>query len=538
MHKTSRSAVDTPVIKATPVVLALAAMLVLCSPANAASIGHSRLLSKPGQPLRIDVPVRQLSQADIQSLRVRAAPASAWQQAGLVPPVDLSTLQVKVAEGFAPQSRVIQIRSSQPFNGPVADLLLQVDTAAGSQQHQVSLLAYESGAGTAAATQPGASPSGQGSTAGAQASGASPSAPSSISVRRGDTLFALATANAVEGVTVYQMMVALQRANPQAFIDGNLNLVKAGAKLSIPDASALRAVSDREARRIFQQHVQAYAAYRQGIAAKRGAAVQGGSAQKGALSNGSGQASAAPGPAHGDRVLLSSGAAPESARDEQDATQQNISESQSRVSQLERNVHSLNQALQMQGEAAKDAVLEGAAAVSQTLSDATNGVGGSPESSTASPAAQAAGSSAQAGTASTGASDAGTAQGAGNAPAGSATGETSSNAQAGSSSPQAPSGQASANGGSNDGAGATQDNTTTTSNQAGQPVSWLQENLLGVITAVLALIVLIIAWVLRRASASRSDDGQVTEAMVQERLDKIDFDFDKQPADGRPPHTS
>lgn len=71
-------------------------------------------------------------------------------------------------------------------------------------------------------------------------------------------------------------------------------------------------------------------------------------------------------------------------------------------------------------------------------------------------------------------------------------------------------------------------------------MSWLQENLLGVITAVLALVVLIIAWVLRRASASRSDDGQggVTEAMVQERLEKIDLDLDKPPSDGRPPHTA
>jgi len=64
--------------------------------------------------------------------------------------------------------------------------------------------------------------------------------------------------------------------------------------------------------------------------------------------------------------------------------------------------------------------------------------------------------------------------------------------------------------------------------------------MLGVITGILALVVLIIAWLLRRASASRSDDGHagVTEAMVQERLDSIDFDLDSPPADPRPPHSS
>lgn len=528
MQKTRRSAVDTPVIKATPVALALAAMLVLCSPADAASIGHSRLLSKPGQPLRIDVPIRGLNDADIQSLKVRAAPSAAWQQAGLVPPVELSSLLVNVGKGFSPNSRVVQVSSSQPFDGPVADLLLQVETAAGSQQHQVSLLAYASGASAVTAGQ--ASPStssGQRPMAGAPASDSSSSASQSISVRRGDTLFALASANAVQGVSVYQMMLALQRANPQAFIDGNMNLVKAGAKLSIPDTSALTAVSDREARRIFQQHAQAYAAYRQGIAAQRGEAVQGGSTQKGAVSNGSGRVSAAPNEA-GDRVVLSSGEASDSSRDEQDATQKNISESQARVSQLERNVQSLNQALQMQGEAAKDAVIEGAAAVGQTLSDAASGIGGASDAG-GSQSAQAAGS------AQAGASD-GAAQGGGNAPAG---GAASAGSQAGSGTAQAADGQtggANANGG--DPSSAAQDNNTSTSNQAEQSVSWLQENLLGVITAVLALIVLIIAWVLRRASALRSDDGQITEAMVQERLEKIDLDFEKSPADGRPPHTS
>src|SRR5690606_7248010 len=114
-----------------------------------------------------------------------------------------------------PDSRVVQIRSSQPFDGPVADLLLQVDTAAGSRQHQVSLLTHASRPGPAAAGQ--AAPAGSGVRASMGTAGAAQPAARSISVRRGDTLFALALANAVEGVTAYQMMVALQKANPQAF---------------------------------------------------------------------------------------------------------------------------------------------------------------------------------------------------------------------------------------------------------------------------------------------------------------------------------
>src|SRR5690606_35136608 len=389
MRTTCCGAGRTPLIQATPVALAMAAILAAWTPAHAASIGHSRLVSAPGQPLHINVPLRELSQADLQSLRVSAAPASAWRQAGLVPPVELSSLRITIEQGFAPGSRVVQVRSSQPFDGPVADLLLQIDTAGGSQQHQVSLLTHSSRPQPAAAVQSAAG--GAGSAAPGAAVGSARGAAGTIAVRRGDTLFALAQANAVEGVSVYQMMIALQKANPQAFIDGNINLVKAGATLGIPDAATLRAISDREARRIFQQHAQAYAAYRQAIAARRGQAGQGGSAQQGAVSNPSAQVSASPGVEAGDQVVLSSGNASDAAQDEQDATRRNIGESQARVSQLERNVQSLNQALQMQGEAAKEAVLDGAAVVGQTLSEAATSIGVSSDEPASSGAASGAG---------------------------------------------------------------------------------------------------------------------------------------------------
>ena len=543
-------------IQAAPMALALAAALSVCAPAHAASIGHSRLVSASGQPLHIHVPLRDLSQADLQSLRVDVAPAAAWQQAGLVPPVELSSLRLSIDEGFTPKSCVVQIRSSQPFDGPVADLLLQIATAAGSQQYQVSLLTHSAPPGSAAAGQ--AAPASTGAAAGGSAASAAAGA-GSIAVRRGDTLFALAQAHAVQGVSVYQMMIALQKANPQAFIDGNVNLVKAGATLAIPDAQALRAVSDREARRIYQQHAQAYAAYRQGVASRRAQAVQGGSAQQGRVSGASARVSARPAGAAGDQVVLSSGSASDAANDEQEATRRNIDESQARVSHLERNVHSLNQALQMQGEAAKEAVLNGAAAVGQTLSDAATSIGASEEASPGSAesgagqsgSAQGAGGQAAASGSNADASSPGGASGSGGgASAEAAQGQGASSANGsnaassgeavqGSAAGQAPAGSGAAGNaaGDADSASAQGDSNSSTSSKAEQSVSWFQENLLGVITAVLALVVLIIAWVLRRASASRSDDGQggVTEAMVQERLEKIDLDLNNPPAEGQPP---
>ncbi|HEY9573666.1 MAG TPA: peptidoglycan-binding protein LysM, partial [Pusillimonas sp.] len=76
-------------------------------------------------------------------------------------------------------------------------------------------------------------------------------------------------------------------------------------------------------------------------------------------------------------------------------------------------------------------------------------------------------------------------------------------------------------------------------NKADNIVSWFQEHLLASITALLALIVLVIAWVLRRINAARDDGGDghpalITEAMVKEKLDQINLDLRQAPNDGPP----
>src|SRR5690606_15573596 len=149
-----------------------------------------------------------------------------------------------VAQGSQAASGVIQIRSAQGFEGPVADLLLDVGSATGTQRHQVSLLMPD--------TRPASSADARaalGRPAGADVSDA---ALDRLAVRKGDNLFALSRRHVPEGVSIYQWMIAVHRANPQAFIGGNINLVKAGANLSIPDAASMTALSDRQARRLFR----------------------------------------------------------------------------------------------------------------------------------------------------------------------------------------------------------------------------------------------------------------------------------------------
>ncbi len=67
-------------------------------------------------------------------------------------------------------------------------------------------------------------------------------------------------------------------------------------------------------------------------------------------------------------------------------------------------------------------------------------------------------------------------------------------------------------------------------------MSWFQEHLLGIITALLTLLVLVIAWLLRRANIARDDDSDdrastITEAMVKEKLEQINLDLSERPSD-------
>jgi len=86
-----------------------------------------------------------------------------------------------------------------------------------------------------------------------------------ITVRSGDTLSQIARANQVGGATTQQMMLALLEANQQAFINGNINLLKAGAILRIPDASAVNSLSQAQALTEVAQQEKLWQEYRDNL---------------------------------------------------------------------------------------------------------------------------------------------------------------------------------------------------------------------------------------------------------------------------------
>lgn len=563
------------------------ASLAVSSSVYAISFGHSRLLSPVGQPLQIQVPVHALTDQERNSLVVSVAAAPAWEQAGLTPPVDPATMQVAVVDGVRAGSKLITVRSSQPLSSNVADLLLAVRSSSGQMQHQVSLLAPADLEVARASGGVTASGSGAVGTPGNAAA-------TSIQIRCGDTLFALARRHAVPGISVYQWMIGVMQANPQAFINDNVNLIKAGATLNVPGGQQLAALSDREAREIFQKHATAFAEYRQRLAGEvaRAEPATAQATDRGEVTAPEVGSAPAPAPQQQDRLVLqsaqasttavnspsansssvansggqngsggsttpaNSGTAGSSAAsvssDDQLALERNTEEARQRVNQLEDNVKNLNQALQQQGTAAHQAMVDGAKTVEETVEQLKEMVDGemsgsdtasanngrndnAPETdqnksvvtsgsdSSTSPAN--AGTSTNSGINADANADvnanasisAGTNAGTSTLTEGSSgvlAGNTSSAAQA--QSANKPSGT--------EAAASVED----ANKDSGSLSTWFMNNLLIVISGALALIVLIVAWLLRRVGAERDDDSDavITEEMVRERLQSINLDLD------------
>jgi pilus assembly protein FimV len=85
-------------------------------------------------------------------------------------------------------------------------------------------------------------------TAGSTASTTATSADSYGPIRRNETLWSIAEKLRPDtGISMHQMMLALQRKNPQAFTGNNINSLNAGATLKVPSRNEILSVSASEA---------------------------------------------------------------------------------------------------------------------------------------------------------------------------------------------------------------------------------------------------------------------------------------------------
>ena len=461
---------------------ALGLSLVVSSQTLAAKAGHGRVDSSAGTPLQVSIPLLELAAADLPTLQVKLASTDAWAKAGLTPPASLESMVVTVEPGFTKDSRTLVLRSTQSVNRPVIDVLLEVSSASGATQVQSSFLVLT------------------------QANNAS--AGGTVVVKAGDTLSAIALIHAVPGADLYQMLWALYQANPQAFFSQNMNLLKVGAVLTIPQAETVRAIDTKLAREMYLKHIAAFNARSGGArTASTGptpkAAEPAASTQAGTVSTPS---APTPATASGDRVRLTSSNTNYQSEDARVAAAKEIAEIQSRVDSLQQNIKQLKDTLSQPGNAPQTGAPGATGTAGATGATGTAGATGSTGAAGAT-----AGATGVAG--STGAVGLTGTAGATGAPGSVGTsGSAGVAAQAGVAGAQA--GVAGAQAGAAGATGNAAPTTATTESAAtggfqataGKLWAGLTGSALGMLTAFLALGGLLVAWLLRRASARREQD--------------------------------
>ena len=282
-----------------------AAALLLCAslPAFALGLGQIVVKSRPGQPLVAEIPIISSDPEELQGLQAQLASPDTFARVGLAPPSGLVADLDFAFDQDAAGRPLIRVTTQQPVQVPALTFLLEVDWGSGRLVREYSALvdAPQSVAAPAPeplqmpmpapadtveraplpetqaapvaqmpAPTPVPAPEAVPSNAVPPSAPVAPPAPApapvatnaansggSVSVQRGDTLGRIARElDAGPGHSLEQTMLALLRANPDAFIDGNVNLVKAGAVLRVPDAADLSAVDRQQAAAIVQQQVQ------------------------------------------------------------------------------------------------------------------------------------------------------------------------------------------------------------------------------------------------------------------------------------------
>ena len=260
--------------------------------AYALGFGRMRVQSALGQPLRVEV---ELTDAQAASLKAGMAPSAVYAQKGLEYAPVIKGIHSSVRQMTNGQ-KVLVLSSDAPINEPFIDVVLQASDGAGSVTRDFSILLdppatsrpsmavvepltpRTSEAARISPVAPMASrrvdlPSAEGegklptgSRAVAQRKEGALARAGSVRVSQGDTAGRIAALNRPAHVSLDQMLVALQRANSHAFINGNVHQLKSGAVLRMPSASEVRAVPAAEARTLVIAQSEDFRAYRNRLA--------------------------------------------------------------------------------------------------------------------------------------------------------------------------------------------------------------------------------------------------------------------------------
>ncbi len=361
---------------------ALAAAAVLSSglyttDASALALGRVTVQSALGEPLRAEIDLPQITSAEAESLRATLASPDVFRAQGYEYTPTLNGVRVAL-QRRADGSMVLRLNSDRPINDPFVDLVIDASWNSGHIVRSYTML-FDPPATRRPAPTVTASPQTTAPAATAQAPAPAPAplptrpaavdntpvpppavvstrrAPSpapvpaaaragadSVTVRPGDTAGRIAGANRPAGVSLDQMLVAMMRANPDAFVNGNVNRLRSGAVLQLPEQVEAQTTPPAEARQIIAAQSRDFNEFRRRLAA---AAPPAAVAAAGRSASGSVQTQVEdrkPATAAPDKLTLSKGGVQAAKADEQLAKDKQASDSAARMAELNKNISELN----------------------------------------------------------------------------------------------------------------------------------------------------------------------------------------------------
>jgi pilus assembly protein FimV len=186
----------------------------------AVSLGSPQLQSRPGEPLRVEIPIRIAADEGgaLESLKVTLPGKASYERLGVSQKVLELNPQAMVYRNRAEQLMVLveTVNLVPMTDDPFLDVLVNLHWSSGSITKTFTLLIGDA---------------------------------QKIVVKPGQTLseIAMLMAPQLEGATLDQTIMALYKANPDAFASGSINRLTAGAELNKPSQALLRSISPAEA---------------------------------------------------------------------------------------------------------------------------------------------------------------------------------------------------------------------------------------------------------------------------------------------------
>ncbi|WP_126456060.1 FimV/HubP family polar landmark protein [Sulfuriflexus mobilis] len=249
-------------------------------------VGDIRVSSALNQPLDAEIKLFSVRSGDVEGIRVTLGSLKDFANAGIERPLVLSYLKFKVIDN-QDGSASIKVTSTKPIKEPFLDFLIEVDWTSGHLVREYTMLldppvfaqrkaapiqapavrtaapaAMEEPAPQVAAPAPFVDSSDElfprmelGAVASEPVSRAPVTAAGeAYKVKRNDTLWSIASSLRPDSsIEIEQVMMALLRNNPQAFTNGNVNGLKSGFILRIPERDMIEAIDAAEAIRLTRE---------------------------------------------------------------------------------------------------------------------------------------------------------------------------------------------------------------------------------------------------------------------------------------------